>query len=182
MVCNTCGSSLTNEVHFCPKCGAQVVGVQPMYAAYPPPSAIPVYGPAPRVQRNLQIVGVLWCVFGVYRVVQGLIGMFFLRVMSMHDGAGWSHWGRFNGPFGPPPWMHSVLPVVAVVTVLASALALLVGFGLLTRQSWGRTLAIVVAILSLIKFPFGTALGIYTLWVLAPSESGAEYEAIVDRS
>ena len=30
-------------------------------------------------------------------------------------------------------------------------------------------LAIVVAILALLKFPIGTALGIYTLWVLAPS-------------
>jgi hypothetical protein len=43
-------------------------------------------------------------------------------------------------------------------------------------------LAIVVAILTLLKFPFGTALGIYTLWVLAPSMSGAEYEAIAEHS
>jgi hypothetical protein len=50
------------------------------------------------------------------------------------------------------------------------------------RKSWGRVLAIVVAILSLIKIPFGTALGIYTLWVLLPSASAIEYEAIADRS
>jgi hypothetical protein len=43
-------------------------------------------------------------------------------------------------------------------------------------------LGIVVAILSLLKFPIGTALGIYTLWVLAPAESGAEYDAIADHS
>jgi hypothetical protein len=36
--------------------------------------------------------------------------------------------------------------------------------------------------LALLKFPFGTALGIYTLWVLAPSTSGMEYDAIADRS
>jgi hypothetical protein len=42
--------------------------------------------------------------------------------------------------------------------------------------------AIIAAILALIKFPFGTALGIYTLWVLAPGASGLEYDAIADRS
>ena len=37
-------------------------------------------------------------------------------------------------------------------------------------------------ILTLLKPLLGTALGIYTLWVLAPSASGAEYKAIEDRS
>jgi hypothetical protein len=34
----------------------------------------------------------------------------------------------------------------------------------------------------LVKIPFGTALGIYTLWVLAPMASGMEYDAIADRN
>jgi hypothetical protein len=42
--------------------------------------------------------------------------------------------------------------------------------------------AIIAAIFALIKFPLGTALGIYTLWVLAPGASGLEYDAIADRS
>jgi hypothetical protein len=50
------------------------------------------------------------------------------------------------------------------------------------HKSWGRILAIVIGILALITIPFGTALGIYTLWVLAPSTSGAEYDAIADHS
>lgn len=41
-----------------------------------------------------------------------------------------------------------------------------------------RVLAIVAAILSLIRPITGTALGIYTLWVLASSASRVEYEAI----
>jgi hypothetical protein len=42
-------------------------------------------------------------------------------------------------------------------------------------------LAIIIAIISLFKIPFGTVLGIYTLWVLVPSESAVEYEAIAGR-
>ena len=113
-------------------------------------------------------------------MVSGLVGMFFLRAVTMRGfGSNWP-WGMHHGgPFGPP-WMAALLPVVAVVTVVAAGLALLVGYSLLTRRPWGRVLGIVVAILSLIKFPFGTALGIYTLWVLAPSMSGDEYEAIAE--
>ena len=75
-----------------------------------------------------------------------------------------------------------MVPVVATVTVIGAVLAAFVGFSLLQRKPWGRTLAIVVSILALFRFPLGTALGIYTLWVLAPSYSGMEYEALADRS
>jgi hypothetical protein len=172
MICQACGAPLAEEVRFCPKCGAQMVAASPVYATYPPPMAIP--GPAPRVQRNLQMLGILWCAFGVFRIVGGLVGMFFLRAFTMRPfGSGW--------PFGPA-WMGSLLPFVAAYTVFVSALALLVGYSLLTRRPWGRTVAIIVGILTLLKPLLGTALGIYTLWVLAPSASGLEYEAIADRT
>jgi hypothetical protein len=135
--------------------------------------------PVSRVQRHLQILGILWCVFGVFRVVGGLVGMFFLHAVTMRGFGDWPFGKEF--PFGPQ-FMGALVPVVAVVTVAAAALAFLVGFSLLTRKPWGRVLGIVVAILTLIKFPFGTALGIYTLWVLAPGLSGMEYDAVADRS
>jgi type IV secretory pathway VirB2 component (pilin) len=77
--------------------------------------------------------------------------------------------------------MGSLLPIIAVYTVIVSALALIVGYSLLTRRPWGRVLAIVVGILTLFKPILGTALGIYTLWVLAPGASGLEYDAVADR-
>jgi len=52
-----------------------------------------------------------------------------------------------------------------------------VGWGLLQREPWARTVAVVLAFVSLFfNVPFGTALGIYTLWVLLPAKSDAEYE------
>lgn len=148
-----------------------------MYA--PPP--MPIY--LPRVQRNLQTLGILWCVLGVYRVVSGLIGMIFLRAFTTHNfgNDSWMFGGRFHGSF-PPMWMAGLWPVIAIATVFTAALALVAGYGLLNRRPWGRTVAIIAAILALIKFPIGTALGIYTLWVLAPGASGLEYDAIADRS
>ncbi len=78
--------------------------------------------------------------------------------------------------------MGFLVPVLASVTIVSAALAFITGYGLLSRRSWGRTLAIVAAVLALFKFPFGTGLGIYTLWVLAPGESGAEYDSITAQS
>jgi hypothetical protein len=39
-------------------------------------------------------------------------------------------------------------------------------------------LAIVMGCLNLIHIPFGTALGIYTLWVLLPAQSEREYRNV----
>ena len=46
------------------------------------------------------------------------------------------------------------------------------------RQPWARVLGIVVGFLALIRIPFGTALGIYTIWVLLPESSAREYDAM----
>lgn len=145
-----------------------------------PPVQPPLYAMAPpRVQRNLQLLGILWCIFGAYRAVAGFIGIFAVRILSerQFNRYGWTWHANFHHPFGPP-WVGALVPFIAITAAVMAALAFLVGFGLLSRRSWGRVLAIVIAILSLLKFPIGTALGIYTLWVLVPSQSAREYDAI----
>jgi len=62
-----------------------------------------------------------------------------------------------------------------VAGTIAGAIA---GWGLLDRRPWARTLAIVLGVLALFDIPFGTALGIYTLWVLATSGGEMEYRSI----
>ena len=62
--------------------------------------------------------------------------------------------------------------LTVVGTSLAGLMALLglpgmlAGYGLLKRKSWARILAIVVGVLGLPNFPVGTAIGLYTIWVL----------------
>ncbi|MBK1876378.1 hypothetical protein [Pelagicoccus mobilis] len=63
-----------------------------------------------------------------------------------------------------------ILGVVAVfVAGLLSVLAipdLLGGWALLVGKPWGRPLVIVISFLSLLNIPFGTVVGIYSLWAL----------------
>jgi hypothetical protein len=44
------------------------------------------------------------------------------------------------------------------------------------HQPWARIAAIVLGVLALFHPPFGTALGIYTLWVLLSGDAGTEYD------
>ena len=129
------------------------------------------------MQKHLQTLGTLWCVFGFYRVVAAFFGYFVFRAMA------WRHFGGPDWPFGMhgQGWM-ALLPVIVTMTLAMAGLALFAGYSLLQRKPWGRVLAIVAAVLSLVKFPVGTALGIYTLWVLAPMSSAMEYEGMADRS
>lgn len=135
----------------------------------------------PRVERHLQTLGILWCVYGAYRLLGGLAGVFFLKLMALHRFDGFGLGDGWPGGF-THGWLGALVPVVAGFTVVVTALAFLVGFGLLRRKPWGRTLAIVAGILVLIRPVLGLGLGIYTLWVLAPGTSAVEYDAISDRS
>jgi hypothetical protein len=44
---------------------------------------------------------------------------------------------------------------------------LLAGYGLLRHRPWARLLAIIIAVLGLVNFPFGTVIGVYALFVLS---------------
>jgi hypothetical protein len=57
-------------------------------------------------------------------------------------------------------------PAIGTLFVLTSVPELIGGIGLLKRRGWARILVMIIAVLSLMEIPFGTALGIYTLWVL----------------
>jgi tellurite resistance protein TehA-like permease len=59
---------------------------------------------------------------------------------------------------------------------LFGVLHLVLAWGLFERQPWARTLGVVLGFLALLRFRLGTALGIYTLWVLLPEESSREYD------
>jgi hypothetical protein len=61
---------------------------------------------------------------------------------------------------------------VAVAYLVLTALpGLVAGVGLLKLRPWARVLGIVVAVFYLIHIPFGTAIGIYALWVLLNSDT-----------
>jgi hypothetical protein len=57
--------------------------------------------------------------------------------------------------------------------VLGAIFDFIAAYGLFNYRSWARILAIILGILNLFLFPIGTALGIYTLWVMFNDETKA---------
>ncbi|MGH9378402.1 MAG: zinc ribbon domain-containing protein [Terriglobia bacterium] len=158
MFCANCGAKLAEGQNFCSSCG-RTAGSVPL----PPP---PLSAARGRVERHLRVLGVLWIVWAVVRLFPG-IGLLF--------------YGRFVLPVLPFEFRDILLPFAAIAGAyfLAYAAAcFLTGWGLMQRRPWARILAIVLAILSLVHLPLGTALGIYTLWVIVPAESEVEYRRI----
>ena len=60
---------------------------------------------------------------------------------------------------------------IANILIFLSIPNIIGGIGLYKRKRWGRILALILCFLSLLSIPFGTALGIYGIWVLLNDES-----------
>ena len=59
----------------------------------------------------------------------------------------------------------------AVIITCIAVPSIIGGIGLINHKSWALVLALVLGCLKLFSFPFGTALGIYTLWVYFQEQS-----------
>lgn len=55
---------------------------------------------------------------------------------------------------------------VAFFFLVLSVPELIGGIGLLKGKGWARILIMIIACIDLVLIPFGTAIGIYTLWVM----------------
>ncbi len=178
MYCRQCGQPIGSQP-FCQNCGAPAAGGN---APGVPPGTPVEVSPltASKVAAHLRPLGILWVAFALYAVLRWLLVLPVLHVV-LGGGSAWmagsDTW--MYAPFHPGGWL---LHVIALMVFLRALLSLAVGFALLTRQPWGRTFAIVIAVLTLIKPLLGTLLAIYTLWVLLGGNAGPEYRRIALRS
>lgn len=62
-------------------------------------------------------------------------------------------------------------PAIAFFLLIVSLPGLIGGIYLLKHRPWARILVLVLGVVNLINIPMGTALGIYTLWVLLKNET-----------
>jgi hypothetical protein len=68
--------------------------------------------------------------------------------------------------------------LLALVVSLWAALSALAGRGLRRRRPWARLASIALAAVNLFILPFGTALGVYALWVLVHDRARQEFEPV----
>jgi hypothetical protein len=154
MFCNRCGTEMPSEGAACPNCGRRIGD---------PVSAVA----QSRLERHLHILGILWIATGALFLIPAVIlialGPAFLHFV-MH---------------GQEPPVEGLFPVMLVLLGMSLAIlaagGICVGVGLMQMRPWARISAIILGVLALLHPPFGTALGVYTLWVLLADENGNEY-------
>lgn len=167
MFCSGCGQSIALGQAFCPQCGRPVAPMTPPVPGY----EVQLDSYAGKVKA----LAIVWFIYAGLSLLVGLAGLSFLHAFFFGGFGPWMHpWMR--GPM-PPEWIFPVIMrAVWVFLAIRSALAIAAGWGLLHRTQWGRIVAIVAAIFTILKFPFGTALGIWTLVVLLGYRNTTMYE------
>ncbi|HTS28173.1 MAG TPA: zinc ribbon domain-containing protein [Bryobacteraceae bacterium] len=154
MFCDRCGARLHESARFCPSCG-RTIGTIPL---------MPVRN---RTAGHVRLLGILWLALSAFRLIPGTILISLFRR------------GRFD--FLPPDvpfFVNGLVQTIGALILCSAVVGLIAGWGLLDRQPWARMLAIALGCINLIDMPFGTGLGIYTLWVLLPAKSEEEYRQI----
>ncbi len=157
MYCNHCGAPLGQDQLACPSCGRTVADVR---------SSIAI---RTRVASNLHLMAIFWFVMAGFWMIPTAV-MFALAAAAS------------AAPGNMPPPARIFSPILflflGVLFLAIGAARAITAYGVLKVRPWGRVLALIMAFLMLLDLPFGTALGVYTLWVLLPAEAGEEYQRI----
>lgn len=170
MYCSGCGQVLTPGQTACPQCGRQ--------AGIPVPVVPGLAYQLESYAGKVRALSIVWFVYAGLSVAWGLAGLAFAGMVISGQFGPWMNGPWSHGPI-PPGVFGPALMRFAWVTVLVRAgLALVAGWGLYEHAQWGRIVAIVAAILCLLKFPLGTALGIWTLVVLLGYRNTTLYEQL----
>jgi hypothetical protein len=155
MYCNRCGFSLPEGADICARCGAPAT----------PVGVNIVQGPS-RIAGHLHTLAILWFVVAALWALPAIV-LFVLGgaipAMMPHDEP-----ARMVAPV--------VLTIIGVFVGLMAGVSFFTAWGLLKARPWARVLALILGVISLVHFPIGTALGIYTLWVLLSPGAEAEYQ------
>jgi len=117
---------------------------------------------------HIDVLGRLHVIWGVFG---GLTGAS-LGVLAVGTDAALIDLGAADAGGWAAVW---ILWIVGGGLIAGGAVMLLVGRALARRQQSGRVLALVLAVPNLVLVPFGTALGIYTFWVLLNDDARREF-------
>ena len=154
MYCDACGAQVAHEQKFCSVCGKGMGAVAVVRAA----------GPGTRAAAHLRVLAALWIARAVLCLIPAVV---FLSK---------THWrlpGQWQVDYSD--FLHPLFNGIGWILLVLAGVCLVAAWGLLERAPWARLYTIVMGAISLMEVPFGTALGIYSLWVLLPESSETEY-------
>ena len=119
------------------------------------------------MEKHVNLIGILWIAYGGLCFLGGLLVFGILFGISFIPDMGHEAPVILRGVgFG----IGLFLTVLALPKVIA-------GVGLLKKQEWARILAIVLSFLSVLNFPLGTALAVYSFVILIKGETSQLFKS-----
>jgi hypothetical protein len=146
---------------FCSSCGWNLAA--PVAAA-----------PARNFDTHVKVLAVLLMATGVLALGGGLF-------MLLATGFALTVIHGAIGHMFPAGLLAPVVLMFPWFLIAYAAAKMAAGLGLLDYAPWARSLAVAVLVLGLLNFPFGTALGIYGLWVLLSAPGQDHYRQAMAR-
>ncbi len=70
-----------------------------------------------------------------------------------------------------------IFTALAIIAIIWGAAHVIVGVPLRRRQPWARIMALALGSVDLLLLPYGTALGVYALWILLSEQGKSVFAA-----
>jgi hypothetical protein len=118
---------------------------------------------------HVDFLGVLFIVWGLLTTLVGVstlalgIGAASLITTS----------GHANGAQVAAGLTAAIFTTLAIIAIVWGTAHVIVGASLRLRRPWARIMALVLGSVDLVLLPYGTALGVYAIWVLLSEETKA---------
>lgn len=117
------------------------------------------------MEKHINIVAALHIGLSILGIIIGVIAFFALNLV---------------GDISQDQDAQFVLSIIARIVVgfliFLSIPGLIAGLGLLKRKEWARILTLIISVISLLNFPLGTAVGVYSIWALVNTEVVDEFK------
>jgi len=117
-------------------------------------------GKGKAMEKHITLLGVFHIVYHALGLVIGIL------IISL---LGWVV--HFVGEPEVSSILGMVMTILGFFLIIIAVPGIIAGVGLIKQRPWGRILALVVGIIDLLDIPLGTALGVYTIWVLMSDDS-----------
>jgi len=112
------------------------------------------------MRKHVTVLGALYIALGILGLIAALV------VFAAVAGGGW-----ISGDRSVIAITSTVGAIISAILIFLSVPSIIGGAALLKYAPWARMLVLILGVLNLLNIPFGTALAVYTMWVLLHDET-----------
>ena len=109
---------------------------------------------------HVELLGVLFIIWGLLTTLIGV------STLALGVAAAALVASRSGGSQVAAGVTAAAFTTLAVMAIIWGVIHVVVGVPLRRRQAWARLVALMLGSVDLVLLPYGTALGVYALWVL----------------